>query len=158
MQLASPGRGLNALWRLLAPLPGGGWLLGRILGLVAPYTGTISPLVRELRPGYSRIQLRDTHGVRNHLDSVHAVALVNLVEVSSGLAMLNGLAPGVRGILRGLSVEYLRKARGLLTAECTCEVPAVAAPIDVRATATVRDLRGNEVARGVATWRLAPAR
>ncbi len=158
MQFASPGRGLNALWRVLEPIPGGGWLLGRILGLIAPYTGTISPLVRELRPGYSRIQLRDTRRVRNHLQSVHAVALVNLMEISSGLAMLNGLAPGVRGILRGLSVEYLKKARGLLTAECTCDVPDIAAPMDVRATATVRDQRGEEVARGVATWRLAPAR
>ncbi len=158
MQFASPGQALTALWRVLRSIPGGGWALGRILGLMAPYTGTISPLVRELRPGYSRIQLRDTRRVRNHLQSVHAVALVNLMEVSSGLAMLNGLAPGVRGILRGLSVEYLKKARGLLTVECTCDVPDIAAPMDVQATATVRDQRGEEVARGVATWRLAPAR
>jgi len=156
MQFASPGKLLKTAWRVLGPLPGGGRMFGRLVGLIAPYTGTITPVVRELRPGYARVELRDTRRVRNHLESVHAVALVNLAEVTSGLAMLSALPADLRGIVRGLSIEYTKKARGVLTADCTCEVPPVAAPLEHEIVAVIRDDAGDEVARARVTWRLAP--
>jgi len=154
---ASPGARIFRLWQGLARWPGGRWLFGLILGWMVPYTGTISPQIRELRPGYARIELRDRRCVRNHLNSIHAIALANLGEVTSGLAMLTGLSSGTRGIAVKISTEYFKKARGLLVAETHCDVPQVQdEDIEYVVQADIRDRDGDIVARTTACWRLGP--
>lgn len=153
---AGGGNPVRSLWDRLSPLPGGPTLFSIALGRIAPYTGSIGARVRELRPGYARVEMRDRRAVRNHLNSVHAIALMNLAEVSSGLALTYGMPDDARAILTGLSIEYLKKARGTLTAEAELQVPDTSERREYEFPSTIRDQAGDVVARATARWLVGP--
>jgi acyl-coenzyme A thioesterase PaaI-like protein len=152
----SPGTRLRTLWARLAPLPGGRWLFSRLLGRMVPYSGTLRARVERFEPGEAVVSLGDRRTVRNHLRSVHAIALANLGELCSGLAVLGGLGPDVRGILTRIDVRYLKKARGRLVAEARCTIPTVQGNVDQVVEATIRDADATVVATVDAHWRLSP--
>jgi len=140
----------------LASLPGGKTLFTFLLGRMTPYSGSIGARVEELAPGWCRVALRDRRRVRNHLGSIHAMALANLAEMASGLAVLVGLPANVQGIVTGFSITYLKKARGRLIAECRAERLDVTAAQEYEAAVAVTDTQGDVVARATARWRLRP--
>ena len=58
--------------------------------------------------------------------------------------------------MTGFSITYLKKARGLLTAECRAERLNVTAEQEYEADVSVTDAQGDIVARATARWRLRP--
>lgn len=152
----SIGPSLRRQWRRLRCLPGGKWVFSRVLGLIVPYTGTLAATVQVLAPGHCVVCLRDRRKVRNHLRSIHAIALCNLGEMATGLALLNSLPDDTRGILSGLSIDYLKKARGSLRAECHCKVPADNHKQEHELSGEIRDSDGDLVAVIKARWLIGP--
>jgi len=152
----SPAAALLQWWQRLEGRPGGNWLFNRILARAIPYTATVHPEVLHIEPGFARVAMADRRGIRNHLNSIHAIALANLGELTGGLAMTATLPPDVRGILIGLQVQYKKKARGRLVAEARCDVPTVTTTVDYELRSHVTDASGDEVAVITAIWRLSP--
>ncbi|MDA0313470.1 MAG: DUF4442 domain-containing protein [Gemmatimonadetes bacterium] len=142
----------------MSGLPGGRWIFSRLLGFMVPYTGGLGATVIFFEPGHVRVRLTDRRKVRNHLHSVHAMALGNMGELSTGLAVLGAMPPSVRGILTGFEISYQKKARGVLIAEARCEVPAVTDFVDYSVESEIRDAENDVVATVRALWRLGPTK
>lgn len=152
----SIGPSLRRQWRLFSRLPGSKWLFSHALGSCVPYTGTMRARVEVLEPGHCIVTLRDRRRVRNHLNSVHAMALANLAELATGLALMNSLPDQARGILAGFNIEYLKKARGRLTATCHCDIPPSNAEHEYVLTGEIRNSDGEVVAIARARWLVGP--
>lgn len=144
-------------WDRLSGLPGGRALFSKMIGMMAPYTATIKPYVAELREGFARVEMKDRRGVRNHLNSIHAMALVNLAEVASGLSVTYSLPEDMRGILVGFEIEYTKKARGTLSAESDVVLPTLdGGRQELDVPVVTKDESGEVVTRATAKWLVGP--
>jgi acyl-coenzyme A thioesterase PaaI-like protein len=152
----SIGPYLRGNWQRFSNKPGGKWLFSRIIGFTVPYTGSIAANVVLLEPGYGKITLRERRKVSNHLQSVHAIALANLSEMVTGLTLLNSLPDNARAILTSIQIQYHKKARGLLTAECVCEIPENNTEREMQVSGEIKNEVGEVVATATATWRIGP--
>ena len=104
------------LYERLARRPLGKWLFAEIVCLNAPYFGTIEPRFHELRPGFCQVSMRKRRRVLNHIRTVHALAMGNLCELAAGMLMEATLPVEMRWIPRGMTIEYLHKAKTDVTA------------------------------------------
>jgi acyl-coenzyme A thioesterase PaaI-like protein len=135
----------------------GRWLFSRGLGRFAPYTGTIAPRIQDLSPGRAVVAMRDRKAVRNHLHSIHAAAMGNLIELTGSLTVITALHPGMRMIPVHLEVDFLKKARGEITASGECGQLAHDFDGETTATVVLTDPQGDEVARGLIRAAVGPA-
>jgi acyl-coenzyme A thioesterase PaaI-like protein len=136
----------------------GRWLFSRAAGRFAPYTGTIGARIESLEPGRSQVSIRDRKAVRNHLRSIHAAALMNLLELTGSLAVIAALPADARMIPLRIETEFVKKARGRVTAEGRCEIPSSSDHGELPATVIIRDSAGDEVVRGQVTVTVGPQR
>lgn len=111
------GNFIRDAWDRLQGVPFGTKIFSQLIKRAVPYSGTIDAEVVELRQGYARVVMKDRPQVRNHLRSVHAIALANLAELCGNIAVMYSLRDDQRFIVAGFDIEYLKKARGTMTAE-----------------------------------------
>lgn len=135
----------------------GRWLVSRLICWRAPYFASIAPRIERLEPGGCVVRIRDRRHVRNHIGTVHAIALCNMAELSAGLATDASIPATLRWIPKGMSVRYLQKAVGPMIA--TARVPTIADTPDARevhALVEVRDAGGEVVFDADITMWIAP--
>ena len=140
---------IKQAWDLLSGVPGGKVVFSRLVGRMAPYTGSIHAQVTVLRTGYAEVVMSDRRAVRNHLDCVHAVALANLAELAGNIALAYSLPDDGRFIVSGMEIEYVKKARGTIKAVGEAPVPRSSARAAYDVSVTLRDEGGEEVAKAI---------
>ncbi|MFZ6696161.1 hotdog fold domain-containing protein [Stenotrophomonas acidaminiphila] len=146
---------LLTLYRRLARWPGGRWLFTRAVCFKAPYFASIRPCITVLEAGRCEGTLADRRAVRNHLGTVHAIALCNLAELTGGLMTDASLPAGMRWIPKGMQVRYLAKARGRLHAVAVPERPIASGTVgyELPVRVGISDAAGTEVfVAHIAMW------
>lgn len=136
---------IRSAWTRIHGLPGGKRLFSKAVGRAAPYSGSIDALVVELEHGFAKVVLADKRKVRNHLRCVHAIALANLAELCGNLAMAYTMPDDARFIVAGLSMDYEKKARGAITAECHCPIPENSERQEYQVKVIMRNSAGEQV-------------
>lgn len=126
------------------------------IGELAPYSGTIPVEVLELAPGEARLRMKDDHSVRNHLQSIHAIALTNLAELTTGLGMLFGAPHSLRMIITGLEIEFVKKARGAISSHSHCPSPDPHRSAEYECRVELTDGSREVVARAKVRWLVSP--
>ena len=144
------------LWNKFSKFPGGRFLFSKFLGSFVPYTGSVHPEVLELSAGYAKVRIRDRKAHRNHLESIHAVALMNSAEIASGLALMTAIPKDARGILKSFSIDFSKKARGSLTSEAQQTPITSNEKKDYKIEVEVKDSSGDVVCSASALWRVGP--
>lgn len=157
-QALSHTNAVRDLWRRCTRWPFGTRIFSALLSHQIPYTGTIGAHVLALRHGASEVRLFDRRRVRNHLRSIHAIALANLAEYAGNLALAYGLPPDARFIVRELSMTYEKKARGTILARGSCDCPTTSAKADIPVIVEMFDTTGERVATAKVLTRVGPKR
>ena len=128
-----------------------------VAGVFVPHAARMGFEVQHLTKRAIAVTLPDKRANRNHLRSIHAMALAHLGEFTTGLLLLYAVSPdGYRTILTKYEIEYLYKARGTITGRATLKLPKGKSldKKDVKVEAELTDEDGNVVARSKATWRV----
>jgi acyl-coenzyme A thioesterase PaaI-like protein len=105
-------------YQQITKFPGGKYLFNKLIGFKAPFFARIHPNVLELKRALSVVEIKDRRSVRNHIGSVNAGAMCTLAELSGGLALDAAIPSHLRWLPRSMTVAYLKKAKGTLTARC----------------------------------------
>ena len=124
--------------------------------IYVPHCAKMGFHVEKLSAKSIAVTMPDRRGNRNHLASLHAMALAHLGEFTCGVLLLYAVAPdGYRTILTKYSMEYLAKARGTITGRATLKRPKGSLEKkDVIVKADLVDRNGVVVARATTTWRV----
>ncbi|SDT25528.1 hotdog fold domain-containing protein [Pseudomonas granadensis] len=111
----------------------------------APYFSTINPVISELRPNAATVQVPFRKEITNHLGTVHAIAMCNAAELAGGMMTDVSIPDGARWIPKGMTVEYLAKAKTDVTAVASAEGVDWQSEGDKVVTVDIHDTEGKKV-------------
>lgn len=109
-------KGILPLYKRFETLPFGKYIFTQIFCFQAPYFRTIFPNVLNLKRGFAQVSMKQRWSVQNHIQTVHAIAVCNLVEMCMGLIAEASIPSHLRWLPCGMDIDYLKKAVGTLVA------------------------------------------
>jgi len=143
-------------WDKLKDNKAGCWLFSRFVCFKAPYFASISPLFEQLDVGIAEVSLKKRRKVTNHIGTVHAIAMANLCEIAAGTMMEASIPSTMRWIPKGMTIQYLAKAKTNIRAKAVLPHIEYGAPQDVNIPVSVLDTDGKEVVHADITMYVSP--
>ncbi len=147
---------LLKLWQRCDSVPGGKRLFSTIFSAQAPYFFTINPLLTKVEPGMAVAEMADRPWKRNHIKSVHAIAMCNLAEYVVGAVAVASIPDDIRWIPSGMQVQYTKVAHGKLTATATLATEFRRSKYVEPVKIDVTDASGDTVFRAVVDMHMSP--
>jgi acyl-coenzyme A thioesterase PaaI-like protein len=111
------------MYRRLEGLPLGKHAFSLFYQVAAPYFLSIPASVKDVAPGVVHAEMPAVPWTRNHLGTVHAIALCNLAEYTMGAVAEATIPSTHRWVPKGMTVEYKGMARGRMHATATLTLP-----------------------------------
>ncbi|GAA4771413.1 hotdog fold domain-containing protein [Citricoccus nitrophenolicus] len=136
------------LFRRMARLPGGHRLFTAAFTRRAPYFGSAHLQVRAMEPHYGEVHVPLRRSTRNHIGTLHVMAVCNGLEAAMGLLAEATVPPGMRWLPKGMEVEYLAKAPGDVICVAESTTPDWDGAPDVPVTVTGSTEDGTVCVRG----------
>ena len=115
---------VSSMYEFFSPLPLGKYIISGIVSVYAPYSSSVGAYIENLSTNSCTVILSDYPWLRNPFQSLHAVALINVGEMASGICMVSQLEINkhIKGIPTKISTEFFKKARGNITAVGTVDL------------------------------------
>ncbi|MBE0365695.1 hypothetical protein PULV_b0330 [Pseudoalteromonas ulvae UL12] len=136
-----------ALYNKLTPLPFGRRFFTLMITRMAPYFGSMGPLITNLRVNHCECLIKKRRKVFNHIKTVHVIAICNGLEMAMGVMAEASIPKHLRWIPKGMSVDYTAKAGSDI--RCIAQVtPEQWTPGDMLVPVTAYDDQGTIVVQG----------
>lgn len=136
------------LWENISKLPYGTKIFSKLVQYKAPYFKTMNVDIEELRPQYVRLRLKKRALVKNHIGTVHVIAICNLLEMAMGIAAEVSVPSTLRWIPKGMDVNYISKGDTDIIGVAEIEKEAWK-PGDLNIKVTAMNTSGVVVVEGV---------
>ncbi|PCJ20795.1 MAG: DUF4442 domain-containing protein [Gammaproteobacteria bacterium] len=137
-------------------MPGAHFLTWLGTFIAVPYTSSIRPKFVRVAPGHFEIAMKKRRAVTNHMGTVHAAAMANLIELTASGAVQAIIPATARWIPSGMNIQYLKKAKTDLRSVCKFDIPDWHKKQDLSVNVDLVDSHGEIVAQGTVFIRLGP--
>ncbi|MBV1872917.1 MAG: DUF4442 domain-containing protein [Gammaproteobacteria bacterium] len=118
------------------------------ISIGAPYSANIRPRILHFSEGHLEIRIKKRWALTNHMRTVHAVAMANLIELTASGAVQASIPKTARWIPRGMNIQYLKKAKTDLRSVCKFEIPDWNTAQDFSVSVDLFDTNEDVVAKG----------
>ncbi|WP_261922807.1 hotdog fold domain-containing protein [Shewanella sp. NFH-SH190041] len=110
-----------ALYQKLSRWPLGNKLFSLAICRMAPYFGSVSPLITQLSPNHCECLLKKRRRLENHIGTLHVIAICNGLELAMGAMAEASIPRHLRWIPKGMNLDYTAKAGSDI--RCVAELP-----------------------------------
>ncbi|KAL1921819.1 uncharacterized protein VTP21DRAFT_10461 [Calcarisporiella thermophila] len=128
------------------------WIFSIVTGVGNPHSRSISFRVTTIMKGSCSGILQDERRIRDIFGNVHIGALITFAQLLSEMAAISKLGNKGRANLVSLSVEYLKKSRGLITGTAHFQLEDGPEKQEIVSEVVLKDMVLDTVAIVKLTW------